>query len=543
MESNCSFVTPWVVQAFAGCVFYRQQASGYALGVCAIFAWFVVHIMILKVKWRESHSNNAAFWLLLHCCTADLCNLVGSVMAVQMGAQILVGLYLCCMQVVFITQFAVMRCGWRNRLSAMSDQCEDCWYRLRKGRQDEMNMLCVLPFWSMCAGYLCLDTAAWTPVIHPVIHRNPTSRNLLTHNHNMFENSHMSTGYSLGMVSAVLNWTGRLPQILQVYKGKPPPRLYLPISALSVIANFLYALGIITHGAEGDFMLYHLPWLLGSLGTAGIDIGLTIQMYINDHRREKKMPDDIVSLLQHPEDHEASFEKHTGDQDQTWLPLTNITAEEEVPMLDNQHSSIMDLEEPNIAETMENAPKKFEEKFVAPFLGAMNPADKEEFYDSVAKDPKAFLCAYMEMRDFLKPVEFDPEQFGADTTDENSDGALPENEEPPSHPPRAIIKVERISSSDSESPNDSDLEWDFEGVTDEGAWEAGRAQRTADIEPETFPTPDAKLEPNLLDKDDYWFEDELKKGMQGAQEEDLLRHLQQELDRSVKDAERLLKKS
>ncbi|XP_078614932.1 lysosomal amino acid transporter 1-like isoform X2 [Branchiostoma floridae x Branchiostoma japonicum] len=495
MESNCSFVTPWVVQAFAGCVFYRQQASGYALGVCAIFAWFVVHIMILKVKWRESHSNNAAFWLLLHCCTADLCNLVGSVMAVQMGAQILVGLYLCCMQVVFITQFAVMRCGWRNRLSAMSDQCEDCWYRLRKGRQDEMNMLCVLPFWSMCAGYLCLDTAAWTPVIQPVIHRNPTSRNLLTHNHNMFENSHMSTGYSLGMVSAVLNWTGRLPQILQVYKGKPPPRLYLPISALSVIANFLYALGIITHGAEGDFMLYHLPWLLGSLGTAGIDIGLTIQMYINDHRREKKMPDDIVSLLQHPEDHEASFEKHTGDQDQTWLPLTNITAEEEVPMLDNQHSSIMDLEEPNIAETMENAPKKFEEK------------------------------------------------FGADTTDDNSDGALPENEEPPSHPPRAIIKVERISSSDSESPDDSDLEWDFEGVTDEGAWEAGRARRTADVETETFPPPDANLEPNLLDKDDYWFEDELKKGMQGAQEEDLLRHLQQELDRSVKDAERLLKKS
>eukprot|EP00058_Branchiostoma_floridae_P014123 XP_002599611.1 hypothetical protein BRAFLDRAFT_77710 [Branchiostoma floridae] len=195
-----------------------------------------------------------------------------------------------------------------------------------------MNMLCVLPFWSMCAGYLCLDTAAWTPVIHPVIHRNPTSRNLLTHNHNMFENSHMSTGYSLGMVSAVLNWTGRLPQILQVYKGKPPPRLYLPISALSVIANFLYALGIITHGAEGDFMLYHLPWLLGRKKGHVLNscVQLTIQMYINDHRREKKMPDDIVSLLQHPEDHEASFEKHTGDQDQTWLPLTNITAEEEL---------------------------------------------------------------------------------------------------------------------------------------------------------------------------------------------------------------------
>ncbi|CAH1239698.1 TMEM44 [Branchiostoma lanceolatum] len=496
MENNCSFVTPWVAQAFAGCVFYRQQASGYALGVCAICTWFAVHIMILKVKWRESHSNNAAFWLLLHCCTADLCNLVGSVMAVQMGAQILVGLYLCCMQAAFIAQFAVMRCGWRNRLSAISDQCEDCWYRLRKGRQDEMNMLCVLPFWAMCAGYLCLDTAAWSPVIHPVLYRNPTGRNLLNHNHDMFENSHMSTGYSLGMVSAVLNWTGRLPQILQVYKGKPPPRLYLPISGLSVIANFLYALGIITHGAEGDFMLYHLPWLLGSLGTAGIDIGLTIQMYINNHRREKKMPDDIVSLLQHPEDHEASFDKHTGDQDQTWLPLTNITAEEEVPMLDHQHSSILDLDQPNIAETMENNPVKFEEKFGG----------------------------------------------HSDTTDNNSDGTMPENQEPPSHPPRAIIKVETISS-DSESPDDSDLEWDFEGVTDEGAWEAGRSWRAADVETETFVPPDTALQPNLLDKDDYWFEDELKKDVQGTQEEDLLRHLQQELDRSVKDAERLLKKS
>jgi len=87
-------------------------------------------------------------------------------------------------------------------------------------------------------------------------------------------------GQTLGWGSAVLYLGSRIPQIIKNFKNRSCEGLSIIMFCFSVLGNATYCLSILFHSIEPEFILIHLPWLLGSGGTLLFDFMIFSQFYI-----------------------------------------------------------------------------------------------------------------------------------------------------------------------------------------------------------------------------------------------------------------------
>ncbi|XP_048417294.1 lysosomal amino acid transporter 1 homolog isoform X2 [Stegostoma tigrinum] len=125
-----------------------------------------------------------------------------------------------------------------------------------------------------------------------------TRRSLLAFSH-FSANQEFTTqeiiGFTIGSFSSVLYLMSRLPQLCRNWKRKSTEGISPLLFTLMILGNLTYGLSVLLKDprkgqSETNYVVHHLPWLIGSLGTMGFDMVILFQFFIyleekSDERR------------------------------------------------------------------------------------------------------------------------------------------------------------------------------------------------------------------------------------------------------------------
>ncbi|NXP07756.1 LAAT1 protein, partial [Thinocorus orbignyianus] len=114
-------------------------------------------------------------------------------------------------------------------------------------------------------------------------------------------------GFTIGSVSSVLYLCSRVPQIYTNYKRKSTVGVSYSLFALVMLGNLLYGLSVLLKNpepgqGEGDYILRHLPWLVGSLGVLSLDVVISFQFLAYWRGRASGTHEERDALLGQPGD-------------------------------------------------------------------------------------------------------------------------------------------------------------------------------------------------------------------------------------------------
>jgi uncharacterized protein with PQ loop repeat len=87
-------------------------------------------------------------------------------------------------------------------------------------------------------------------------------------------------GYVFGWVSGSLYFGSRMPQILKNFRRKSCEGLSPIMFTMAVCGNLFYGCGVLMESVEGVFVVNHLPWLIGSVGTLLFDFTIMVQYVV-----------------------------------------------------------------------------------------------------------------------------------------------------------------------------------------------------------------------------------------------------------------------
>ncbi|KAJ3586212.1 hypothetical protein NHX12_012612 [Muraenolepis orangiensis] len=109
-------------------------------------------------------------------------------------------------------------------------------------------------------------------------------------------------GFSIGSISSLLYLCSRLPQMYTNYTRKSTEGVSYFLFALVILGNTTYGLSVLLKNpasgqGEGSYVIHHLPWLIGSLGTLSLDLGITLQFIMYRPKRRSIHHDEIRPLL------------------------------------------------------------------------------------------------------------------------------------------------------------------------------------------------------------------------------------------------------
>ena len=85
-------------------------------------------------------------------------------------------------------------------------------------------------------------------------------------------------GNCLGYISSFFYLLSRVSQIFKNWQLSATEGLSLSMFACTITANLLYGAGIIVRAESWDALAVAAPWLLGSLGTVGLDLTIFAQV-------------------------------------------------------------------------------------------------------------------------------------------------------------------------------------------------------------------------------------------------------------------------
>ncbi|XP_070812199.1 lysosomal amino acid transporter 1 homolog isoform X2 [Pituophis catenifer annectens] len=113
-------------------------------------------------------------------------------------------------------------------------------------------------------------------------------------------------GFVIGSTSSVLYLLSRVPQIYTNFKRKCTTGISYSLFALVMLGNTLYGLSVLMKNpdpgqSEANYVIHHLPWLVGSLGVLSLDVVISFQ-FLAYRRRKLPVPEERDALLGREED-------------------------------------------------------------------------------------------------------------------------------------------------------------------------------------------------------------------------------------------------
>eukprot|EP00730_Choanoeca_flexa_P006598 TRINITY_DN12184_c0_g1_i1.p2 TRINITY_DN12184_c0_g1~~TRINITY_DN12184_c0_g1_i1.p2 ORF type:complete len:297 (+),score=46.64 TRINITY_DN12184_c0_g1_i1:5175-6065(+) len=245
----------WANQYLGECVKNDVQLTGMLLGLLSILCWMVAQSPQIYKNWRTSTAEGLSGLFLADWLAGDISNLAGCLLTNQVATQLYTAIWFCLIDTIMFTQWMYY---------------EKC--RKRPAKVYQVNTL---------AGGLILllvctaGVANWSVSAEQEETLARPGRVLLTIE--SFTDTRNIVGWSIGWLSGVLYFTSRIPQIIKNYRRKSTEGLSVAMFIMAIAGNVTYACGILMISVERDFIIDHIPWLLGSVGTMIFDIVIFCQ--------------------------------------------------------------------------------------------------------------------------------------------------------------------------------------------------------------------------------------------------------------------------
>ncbi|XP_049437904.1 lysosomal amino acid transporter 1 homolog isoform X1 [Epinephelus fuscoguttatus] len=272
--SLCPNGSKWVWEGLGECAQDVRDMASIYLGLLSILCFMGSSLPQYYSSCKTGNMDSAlSIWFLLLWLGGDTCNLVGSFLADQLPLQTYTAVYYVLADLAMLGMYLYYK--MRNRMA------ESRRVLLVVG------VACVLGFTTSLTHLPGLDAQQ---EVTPSGFRSRALLSISDSNQIKPFTPKEIVGFSIGSVSSVLYLCSRLPQMYTNFKRRSTEGVSYFLFALVILGNTTYGLSVLLKNpdwgqSESSYIVHHLPWLIGSLGTLSLDLIISVQFII--YRRAK----------------------------------------------------------------------------------------------------------------------------------------------------------------------------------------------------------------------------------------------------------------
>lgn len=264
--SLCPNGSKWIWEGLGECAQDGRDMASVSLGLLSIVCFMVSSLPQYYSSCKKGNMDSAlSIWFLLLWLGGDSCNLVGSFLANQLPLQSYTAIYYVLADLLMLAMYTYYK------------------MRHRMAQSTVLHIVSISCILGLTAGLTHLPGAG---PHREMISSGFRSRSLLstTGSVKAFTPEEI-IGFSIGSVSSVLYLSSRLPQMYTNFKRKSTEGVSYFLFALVILGNTTYGLSVLLKNPERNqgeksYLVHHLPWLIGSLGTLTLDLMISVQFLI-----------------------------------------------------------------------------------------------------------------------------------------------------------------------------------------------------------------------------------------------------------------------
>lgn len=293
----------WIFDVFHECIDTPKEEVGFILGLISICCWICASVPQLVENYRKKHVEEAiSFLFLMFWLFGDSSNLIGCLLTGQLPIQIVTAVYYVFMDIVMILQYLYYRAI--NRRKAQKERDGVINDVLVNGNKHSKHIVACVCFMLIVPLSLSKQSAP-VSAEHARVGRTLLSKETDGAHPILPTDPEDVIGYVIGCVSSLFYLCSRLPQIWKNYKRQGTDGVSIHLFILAVMGNALYGASILLQDPRQgktytQFIVFHLPWLIGSLGTMSLDFTLLTQILYYDRPCKKTVnqdDDDVEPLI------------------------------------------------------------------------------------------------------------------------------------------------------------------------------------------------------------------------------------------------------
>ncbi|KAM8953451.1 lysosomal amino acid transporter 1 homolog isoform 2-T2 [Pelodytes ibericus] len=275
----CPDGSQWIWQFLEQCVENVWEYWSVLIGLMSISCFLFAALPQFYVAYKNGKVDQALSVGFLLCWFAgDLTNFIGCYLTNQLPIQTVTAIFYCNMTLIMISQFAYYKLK-NNKM---------------KGKKGNLKGFCI------CWVIACITLSVILPS-QLILGKFKRTADMEL-NQDKLGITEMS-GFICGYVSSVFYLGSRFPQLYKNFQRKSTEGTSYMLFALVMLGNFTYGLSIVlklpaTGHSKSQYIVHHLPWLIGSFGVLILDFFMTAQFII--YRKRKIMASDLLALEVEP---------------------------------------------------------------------------------------------------------------------------------------------------------------------------------------------------------------------------------------------------
>ncbi|KAM4651929.1 lysosomal amino acid transporter 1 homolog isoform 1-T3 [Discoglossus pictus] len=266
--SDCPNGSEWIWNVLQECADEGRDVASVYLGLFSILCFVVSSLPQYYRSWKTGNMDRAiSIWFLLGWLGGDSCNFVGAFLSHQLPLQTYTAVYYVLADILMLSMYIYYK--FRNQ---------------EYSAYTPINAVGGVALFGSLAAFSFLREP-------PLAVSDPgavlTSRRLLSVDNSGYEpfTTQDIIGFTIGSVSSVMYLLSRVPQIFTNFRRRSTEGLALSLFSLIVIGNLTYGLSVLLKKpdkgqCEGNYIVHHLPWLIGSLGVMTLDFIIILQFII-----------------------------------------------------------------------------------------------------------------------------------------------------------------------------------------------------------------------------------------------------------------------
>ncbi|XP_072264122.1 lysosomal amino acid transporter 1 homolog [Pyxicephalus adspersus] len=268
----------WIWQLLEQCVENGWEYWSVIIGLVSICCFLFAALPQLYVAYKNGKVDQAlSLGFLLCWLGGDFTNFVGCYLTKQLPIQIITAIFYVNMDLIMISQFA--------------------YYKLKNKSMKGSGSLK-----GMCIAWLLICITLSVILPSQLLLRNLEKTAELEVDQKTLGITEMS-GFICGYVSSVFYLGSRFPQLHKNFQRKSTEGTSYMLFALAMLGNFTYGLSLVlklpaVRHNKNQYIMHHLPWLIGSFGVLVLDFFITAQFIL--YRKHKRTQSNLLALEVEP---------------------------------------------------------------------------------------------------------------------------------------------------------------------------------------------------------------------------------------------------
>ncbi|XP_039611935.1 lysosomal amino acid transporter 1 homolog [Polypterus senegalus] len=281
--SLCPNGSVWIWEGLKECAVDGRDMASVYLGLLSIVCFMFSSIPQYYRSWKSKNMDEAlSIWFLLGWLGGDSCNLIGSFLADQLPLQVYTAVYYVVADLLMLALYLYFS-KMRNKATQSGNS---------------VNSVAVILLIGGSASFFLFQGNDFYPDV-PSTFRGRTLLTVSADHSKEFTKKQI-IGFTIGSFSSLLYLCSRIPQIYTNFKRKSTKGLSYFLIALVILGNATYGVSVLLKNpdrgqTEGDYVVHHIPWLIGSLGTLSLDLIISAQFLM--YRNQTTDDEQTSSLL------------------------------------------------------------------------------------------------------------------------------------------------------------------------------------------------------------------------------------------------------